>query len=148
MNTNIRFSFNLEMSVPEQLERGEKKPRGVFERPKGSGTWWIRYWESGQERRKKIGTLAGAVAAYLAAKGGQGQLTPILPPHPGSPLFSKVLASYLASRPELESPTHAFYGKRFRREFAGLSLAEVIDRLQGWRAERLRKSAGPQSAIS
>ena len=38
------------------------KHRGVFERPQGSGVWWIRYNdELGREHREKIGLYQTAV---------------------------------------------------------------------------------------
>ena len=42
----------------------KKGPRGVFERPAGSGVWWVRYHdEHGREHREKVGPrrLAGEV---------------------------------------------------------------------------------------
>jgi len=44
--------------------RSARPPRGVFERPKGSGIWWVRYHdEVGREHREKVGpkSLAGDV---------------------------------------------------------------------------------------
>ncbi len=44
-------------------------PRGIFERPKGSGMWWIRYADSaGAERREKAGTKSAALALYRKRK--------------------------------------------------------------------------------
>jgi site-specific recombinase XerD len=37
-----------------------KKVRGVFERPPGSGVWWIQYFAGGQRHREKAGTRANA----------------------------------------------------------------------------------------
>lgn len=40
--------------------------RGVFERPKGSGVWWINYYDSdGRRHREKIGRENVAVNAYI-----------------------------------------------------------------------------------
>ena len=43
-----------------------QKQRGVFERPPGSGTWWISYFGSdGKRHREKIGRQSAAVDAYF-----------------------------------------------------------------------------------
>ena len=43
--------------------------RGLFERPKGSGSWWIRYADAqGKERREKAGTKASAKLLYQKRK--------------------------------------------------------------------------------
>ena len=43
----------------------KKRVRGVFERPKGSGIWWIRYAdEAGQIHREKVGMKQAAINIY------------------------------------------------------------------------------------
>ena len=43
-------------------KRVTKKVRGVFERPTGSGIWWIQYFDSeGRRRREKAGTRGSAI---------------------------------------------------------------------------------------
>jgi integrase len=43
--------------------------RGIFERPKGSKIWWIRYVDaSGIERREKVGTKSSAIQLYRKRK--------------------------------------------------------------------------------
>jgi integrase len=45
------------------------KVRGIFEKVKGSGTWWIRYHDStGKLRREKAGAKAMAIALYQKRK--------------------------------------------------------------------------------
>jgi integrase len=44
-------------------------PRGIFERPKGSGVWWINYFADGRRHREKIGTQLLAIEAYARRKG-------------------------------------------------------------------------------
>jgi integrase len=38
-----------------------KKIRGVFERPPGSGIWWVQYFTGGRRHREKIGTRSKAI---------------------------------------------------------------------------------------
>lgn len=46
-----------------------KRVRGVFERPKGSGTWWVRYAdEAGQIHREKVGMKQAAINIYQLRK--------------------------------------------------------------------------------
>jgi len=44
---------------------GKRQPRGVFERPAGSGIWWVRYTdENGHLHREKVGPKALALKVY------------------------------------------------------------------------------------
>lgn len=50
-------------------KRKTAHPRGVFERPKGSGNWWVRYaGADGREHREKAGTRGMAQALYRKRK--------------------------------------------------------------------------------
>src|SRR5450631_268855 len=42
----------------------ERNPRGIFERPRGSGVWWINYYEHGKQHREKVGRKGDAVQLY------------------------------------------------------------------------------------
>src|SRR5262249_12300052 len=45
------------------------KQRGVFERPKGSGVWWVRYTDQyGQLHREKVGLRSAALNVYQQRK--------------------------------------------------------------------------------
>lgn len=47
----------------------EKNPRGVFEKPVGSGVWWIRYCDGdGRLHREKVGRRSWAIKAYADRK--------------------------------------------------------------------------------
>lgn len=51
------------------MARKGKADRGLFERPKGSGIWWIRYHDhNGQERREKVGPKSDALELYQERK--------------------------------------------------------------------------------
>ena len=51
------------------MARLQNKDRGLFERPAGSGTWWIRYYDAeGKEHREKIGSKSLARQAYAKRK--------------------------------------------------------------------------------
>jgi integrase len=46
----------------------KKNPRGLFERPPGSGVWWINYYVKGKQRREKVGRKSDAVNLYHVRK--------------------------------------------------------------------------------
>ena len=51
------------------MAREGGKDRGLFERPKDSGVWWIRYHDQyGNEHREKIGSKSAARQAYAKRK--------------------------------------------------------------------------------
>lgn len=45
-----------------------KKERGIFERPAGSGVWWIVYYVDGVRRREKVGRRSDAINLYKTRK--------------------------------------------------------------------------------
>ena len=42
--------------------------RGVFEKPEGSGIWWINYYAKGKRRREKVGRKSDAIKLYQSRK--------------------------------------------------------------------------------
>jgi site-specific recombinase XerD len=50
------------------IKRPEKKHRGLFERPPGSGIWWINYYVDGKQHREKAGTKQAAISLYQKRK--------------------------------------------------------------------------------
>ena len=51
------------------MARPFAKVRGVFERPKGSGVWWIRYADQyGRIHRERVGSRSAAIEAYRRRK--------------------------------------------------------------------------------
>jgi integrase len=49
-------------------KRAEKKHRGLFERPPGSGIWWINFYVDGKQHREKAGTKQAAINLYQKRK--------------------------------------------------------------------------------
>src|SRR5262245_47405214 len=58
------------MSEDEGNARADKrKSRGVFERPAGSGVWWVCYFdEHGRRHREKVGPKGLALKVYQKRK--------------------------------------------------------------------------------
>ena len=46
----------------------ERNPRGIFERPPGSGVWWVNYYARGERHREKAGRKSDAIALYQKRK--------------------------------------------------------------------------------
>jgi integrase len=46
----------------------KKNPRGLFERPLGSGVWWINYYVKGRQHREKVGRKSDAIDLYRVRK--------------------------------------------------------------------------------
>ena len=50
------------------MKREEKQVRGIFERPVGSGVWWVNYYVKGERHREKAGRKSDAIALYQKRK--------------------------------------------------------------------------------
>jgi hypothetical protein len=60
------------------MARAKGEDRGLFQRPAGSGIWWIRYHDAtGHERRERVGSKSDARARYIQRKdeGRRGLVT-------------------------------------------------------------------------
>jgi len=42
--------------------------RGVYEKPEGSGIWWIHYYAAGKRHREKVGRKSDAMKLYQSRK--------------------------------------------------------------------------------
>jgi len=55
-------------SRPEREDMKAKAARGIYERPAGSGVWWIHYYADGKRHREKAGRKSDAIALYQKRK--------------------------------------------------------------------------------
>ena len=56
-------------STVDTDDKRKRHPRGIFERPKGSGVWWAFYYdERGKRHREKVGPKSLAVDVYTKRK--------------------------------------------------------------------------------
>jgi len=78
------------------MPKAEELPRGVFERPRGSGVYWIRYADSARRmRREKIGPkLQLAIDAYHKRK-IEVREQRFFPERPRSALFEELTRDFL-----------------------------------------------------
>ena len=99
--------------------RGRGHPRGIFERPKGSGVWWVRYTdENGREHREKVGPkrLAGDVYKKRKTEVRERRFFPKTEEPWDTPLEERI-ADYLARRMStLRDPVGAERYGRYLRE--------------------------------
>jgi integrase len=57
------------MAKKKSKPKEKQHPRGVFERPPGSGCWWVRYSDQyGREHREKVGFKSAALSIYQQRK--------------------------------------------------------------------------------
>ena len=55
-------------TAPKGRSMSNKNPRGLFERPPGSGVWWINYYAAGKQHREKVGRKSDAIKLYQVRK--------------------------------------------------------------------------------
>ena len=100
-------------------KRQRRHPRGVFERPKRSGIWWVRYTDQhGREHREKVGPKKLASDVYQKRKTAvrEGRFFPDQL-RPLDPIFADHATDYLArKRSALRDPAGAERYARWFRE--------------------------------
>jgi integrase len=117
--------------------RRDVKQRGVFERPKGSGVFWIRYHAHGRERREKIGGKQEAIDRYRERKTQARDGT--LPQRSQDRLLSDFVAEYLDGE---KARMRAFreyhrHGEVWSERFRGMTLRSILPLdVQRWAARR------------
>lgn len=125
----------LEGAVPTARKQNEKKQRGVFERPKGSGVWWIVYYENGKRHREKVGAKGAAIDLYRVRKAAirLGQKLPPLKrtaPVMVSDLIDLVL-KHTANHKDRRS--YISRGEKLRRGLGSISASELThEELRDW----------------
>lgn len=105
------------------------KHKGVFERPVGSGKWWIRIPRGdGTYSKHSIGTQREAIKAYADRMAASA----------AGPTLQAAMARYLALRPTANH-AYASHARYFNARFPGVTLAAFckIDNLREWQTERL-----------
>jgi hypothetical protein len=100
-----------------------RRQRGIFERPRGSGVWWVRYHdEQGREHREKVG-LKGLAAKVYQKRKTEIQERRFFPEaeRPWDAALEERIADYLARRTStLRDPVGAERYGRYLREASEL----------------------------
>jgi site-specific recombinase XerD len=112
------------------MARPFAKVRGVFERPKGSGIWWIRYADQyGRIHREKIGPRGLAIEAYRKRKAQikEGNYFPEKMQRRHM-LFEDMASMYLEDHSRVNKRSYRDDCQRMRRftdEFSNKALREI-----------------------
>ncbi len=108
------------------MRRRDVKQRGVFERPKGSGVYWVRYHVRGREFREKVGTKQDAIDRYQLRKVQARDGT--LPSRTPDTLFEDFVRDFLATEKHRMRSygDYARYGARWSERFAGRTLRSIL----------------------
>lgn len=128
--------------------RAPIRERGMFERPKGSGVWWVRYHdETGREHREKAGPKALARQLYQKRKTEirERRFFPEQQPD-WDPPFAERIADYLARRQSTRRDQEgaARYGRYWREapETAGKTMRQLsTEDFERYRERRRKESA-------
>jgi integrase len=113
----------------EDAMKEEKKVRGIFEFPGGSGVWWVNVYIAGKRHRKKIGRKSDAAAYYQKAKADarRGILLPELRPKAAPITFGDLAAAAVEhAKTHLKSwPDYDWKERALREPFGLRPAAEV-----------------------
>src|SRR5262245_62973331 len=117
--------------MPNTLDRdAARKPRGVYEHPKGSGDWWVSFFdEHGRRHRQKVGPKALAIKVYQKRKTEVQELR-FFPERLRRRdwLLAAVIDDYLArNKGKLRWFDHyERYGRTWKHAFRGRTLAQIL----------------------
>jgi integrase len=122
--------------------------RGIFERPRDSGIWWISYFDAaGKRHREKVGRRSVALDAYYQRKREirEGKFVP--PGRRSRMLFRSLMERALAHKQPRVSKTAYFNDElranRILESIGDLELAEVTsDRIDTLMREYAKKVSG------
>lgn len=124
------------------MKREPKKQRGVFERPKGSGIWWIRYVDAdGILHREKVGSRAAAIAAYQLRKTQvrEGRYFPEKLKNARGLRLAAAIADFLARRDRKPGPDYRRYQKLWLGHLGDRPLSSITSaEIERFAAERRR----------
>jgi site-specific recombinase XerD len=133
-----------EISLQPRKRRRDVKQRGVFERPKGSGVFWIRYYVHGHERREKVGSKQDAIDRYQQRKVEARNGT--LPGRNREVLLSDFVTEYLANEKHRMRSFRNYerHGRVWSDRFSGRTLRSILPLdIERWIARRAAEDVTP-----
>ena len=123
-----------------------KNPRGLFERPPGSGVWWINYYEHGKQRREKVGRKSDAVKLYQQRRADiqRGQKLP--PLRRTSPVMINdlvdLMLEHVRNQKHKDLRTYESRGEIVRRELGSRDAETFTPQdLETWLSDHCKTSA-------
>jgi integrase len=123
-----------------------KHHRGVYEYPKGSGIFWILYYENGRRHRERIGKKSLAIKRYAARKTEilEGRYFPPRQSHTVEELIEIVRNDYRTNRKKME-PVETSW-KRMKSTFANVNADSIrTDDLAAYIDKQLKAGYAPAS---
>src|SRR5437879_545599 len=108
------------------MRRRDVKQRGVFERPKASGVYWVRYYVRGREFREKVGAKQEAIDRYQQRKVQARDGT--LPSRAADVLFADFVREYLANEKHRMRSFRNYerHGRVWCARFDGRTLRSIL----------------------
>jgi len=126
-----------------------KKARGVYEHPKGSGVFWIHYYDRGQRHRERIGARALAIAVREKRRTEirEGRYFPAT--RRRAVLFDDLLADYRkAKEREGKEIQRGEYGyRRLLEAFGGRRADAIVARDVEVFRDQLMETLAPASVV-
>jgi integrase len=124
----------------------EKKARGIFERPSGSGVWWINYYEDGKQHREKVGRQGDAIKLYGIRKADILRGRKLPPLRRTAPVMIAdlidLMLEHVRTQKHKDLRTYESRGKIVRQELgARNAIALTPQGLQEWLDKRCRTAA-------
>lgn len=134
------------------MARPDGKDRGLFERPKDSGVWWIRYSDSlGQEHREKVGPKSMARKRYEQRKTEvrQNKFEPEAVTRRATWTIAKMLAHFREQR-KILGPKNQYndqlYVDQWTDQFGKYQLDQLKSaHIEEWRRKRTQEGLKPAS---
>ncbi len=121
----------LEIPAPKKEREADSKrnPRGVYERVRGSGVWWICYFDQfGKKHREKAGTKSAAILLYRKRKQHALEGKKLPEKFRSAPLTFGKIADYALEYSKLNKRSYRTDVPRFAllKEWFGNSTAEEL----------------------
>jgi integrase len=124
----------------------EKNPRGLFERPSGSGVWWINYYEHGKQRREKVGRKSDTIKLYQQRRADIQRGHKLPPLRRTSPVMINdlvdLMLEHVRNQKHKDQRTYETRGEIVRRELGSRDAEAFTPQdLETWLSHHCRTSA-------
>jgi integrase len=122
----------------------KKNPRGLYQRPVGSGVWWINYYVKGKQCREKVGRKSDALKLYEVRKANAtlGRKLPELRAVKAV-MFSELIDDVLEfAIDHKDYRNYVSKARIVRKEFGSMAASEINPQeIERWLRSRRRSAA-------
>lgn len=131
------------MSRPKEKSR---KQRGLFERPPGSGIWWINYYQDGKQHREKVGRKSAAIDLYTKRKADIRERRKLPSLKRTAPVMVSdlidLMLDYVGTHGHRDQRTYKSRGEIIRRGIGARNAEDLSSQeLEAWLARNTKTSA-------